>query len=300
MSKDTTFGTLLRALAVCFVCSIVVSVVVVLLRPMQEANRLADKQGSALEAAGINVTEGQTINSVFSEKMETRIVDLDTGEFISDADLTRLGINPAEYNFVDAADKAEFTYAIKTDLAKIGNHAKYMPVYLIKGGEFAGGIVLPVYGKGLWSTLYGYLALEKDGNTIINLKFYDQKETPGLGGRIADDNNWLASWKGKFVYGASGEPQIALVKGRSPAGSEAANYEIDSLSGASLTSVGVTNLLQYWMGEEGYRPFMQKFQSGRLSDLPDTEASTIVPSAVISGLTADDAPEEQATEEGES
>lgn len=265
--KDSTLGTLLRALVICFVCSIVVSVVVVFLRPIQDANKLADKQKSALQAAQIAVTDPAQISDIFSQQMETRIVDLQDAEFADKADLAALGVEVKDYDPLDVVSDSALGYKIDSDknIARIDNRARYMPVYMITDGDNKGGIVLPVYGKGLWSTLYGYLALAQDGNTIISLKFYDQKETPGLGGRIADDQRWLASWEGKLVYDVGGEPKIALVKGRSPAGSDNAQYEIDSLSGASLTSIGVTNLLKYWMGQDAYGPFMKKFQSGRIA-----------------------------------
>ena len=121
-------------------------------------------------------------------------------------------------------------------------------------------LVLPIEGKGLWSTLYGYIALDADLNTVRGITFYEHGETPGLGGEV-DNPSWKALWPGRTIHGEDGEIAIRVVKGR--AGSvEDAPHEVDGLSGATLTSNGVTYTLQFWLGEEGFGPFLRQNTRG--------------------------------------
>ena len=118
-------------------------------------------------------------------------------------------------------------------------------------------VVIPVEGYGLWGTLYGYLALEHDGNTIRGITYYDHKETPGLGGEV-DNPKWKALWPGRKAY-ENGEPAIKVIKGL--AGSvEEAPHHIDGMSGATITSNGITHMMDFWLGENGYGPFLKKFR----------------------------------------
>src|SRR5690606_36367457 len=119
-------------------------------------------------------------------------------------------------------------------------------------------IILPFRGKGLWSTMKGLVILEKDLNTIAGLGFYEHAETPGLGGEI-DNPSWQAQWVGKKVYNEDGEPAISVVKAKNQA-LEA--YQVDSLSGATLTSNGVSNALHFWMGDKGFKTFLKNLSNG--------------------------------------
>ncbi len=123
-------------------------------------------------------------------------------------------------------------------------------------------MILPVRGYGLWSTLYGFLALESDGNTIAGLGFYEHGETPGLGGEV-DNPRWKAQWPGKEVY-EDGDPVIRLIKGSVDPNAANAEHKVDGLAGATLTSKGVTNLLQFWLGERGFKPFLDNLKSGEV------------------------------------
>ena len=121
-------------------------------------------------------------------------------------------------------------------------------------------IILPIRGYGLWSTLYGFIALEADGNTVAGLGFYEHGETPGLGGEV-DNPRWKAVWPGKQVY-RDGEVAIALIKGAVDTSSANAPWQVDGLAGATLTARGVTNLVQFWLGENGFEPFLNNLKSG--------------------------------------
>ena len=89
------------------------------------------------------------------------------------------------------------------DEAGIGRRARYAPVYLVFEEDALQQAILPVHGYGLWSTMYGYLSLESDLNTVAGITFYDHAETPGLGGEI-DNPRWQSRWVGKKIYGDDG------------------------------------------------------------------------------------------------
>lgn len=149
----------------------------------------------------------------------------------------------------------------KQDLAKISRREQYAVVYLVQNPQ--GNIeklILPIRGYGLWSTLYGFIALESDGNTIAGLGFYEHGETPGLGGEI-DNPRWKAFWPGKQVY-RDGEVEIGLVKGTVDVAAVDAPWEVDGLAGATLTSKGVTNLVHFWLGKNGFEPFLNNLRAG--------------------------------------
>lgn len=256
MKKDSTLYTILAAVVLCLVCSIVVSTAAVQLRPLQEANKLQDKKRNILAVVGL-MQPGVSIDEAFKQ-VETRVVDLRTGEYDGTVD-------PAVYDQRDAAsDPARSTKLDKADdIAGIGSQANLASVYLVRNDE--GGIknvIIPVHGYGLWSTLYGFLALEGDGNTVVGLSFYDHAETPGLGGEV-DNPKWKAQWPGKQAFNADGEPALILAKGGVDPNKPTAIHQVDALSGATLTSRGVSNLLQFWLGDKGFRAYLQNVQAGR-------------------------------------
>jgi Na+-transporting NADH:ubiquinone oxidoreductase subunit C len=158
-----------------------------------------------------------------------------------------------------AADDPATSIALEDDPASIGRQSKYMTVYLLKddAGEID-KVILPLHGYGLWSTLYGFIAVEENGNDIFGLQFYSHAETPGLGAEV-DNPRWKALWKGKQLTDESGELQITVAKTAPTAGKE---FHVDALSGATLTSAGVDNLVRFWMGETGYAPFLANLKAG--------------------------------------
>ena len=258
-SNDGTSKTLVVALALCIVCSVIVSAAVVILKPIQEVNKTLDRKRNILAAAGMlqkNAT-AEDINQQFSD-INTRVVDLNTGRFADNA------VDLARYDPLKAAKDPDLSEALTTkqDLAKISRREQYAVVYLVQNPQ--GNIeklILPIRGYGLWSTLYGFIALESDGNTIAGLGFYEHGETPGLGGEI-DNPRWKAFWPGKQVY-RDGEVEIGLVKGTVDVAAVDAPWEVDGLAGATLTSKGVTNLVHFWLGENGFEPFLNNLRAGR-------------------------------------
>lgn len=253
-SNDSTGKTLMVALVLCIVCSVIVSTAAVMLRPAQLANKALDRKQNILAAAGL-LREGVSVDEQFAS-IETRVVNLDTGEFADDIDAD-------SFDQRKAADDSSLSVALSgdEDLAKISRRENYSLVYLVREGDAIDKIILPVHGYGLWSTLYGFLALEADANTVVGLGFYEHKETPGLGGEV-DNPRWKAMWPGKQVYDSSGNVALSVIKGNVNPASSNAKYEVDGLSGATLTSKGVSNLVHFWLDENGFKPFLEKLRKG--------------------------------------
>src|SRR5690606_36265681 len=147
------------------------------------------------------------------------------------------------------------------DIAKISRRENFSVVYLVNDQDGLQKVILPIKGYGLWSTLYGFLALETDANTVVGLVFYEHAETPGLGGEV-DNPNWRAKWVGKEVYDNSGNVAISVLKGSVDESSARAKYLVDGLSGATLTARGVHNMLHFWLGENGYKSFLNNLKKG--------------------------------------
>lgn len=264
LPNDSREKTLFVALALCLVCSILVSVSAVVLKPLQRANESLDLKRNLLMAAAL-IDKGastQAVEEAF-ERVDVRVIDLRTGEFVDDVDVTEFNQRRA------AADPATSErIASEDDVAGVKRRPHFANVYLVKEGDTVTQVVLPISGYGLWSTLYGFLALEPDLRTISGLKFYEHSETAGLGAEV-DNPGWLAQWKGKQAFDESGQTVIAVVKGS--AGDS--NTQVDGLAGATLTSRGVHNMLQYWLGEQGFGPFIDKYRTAQVE--PDTQASQI-------------------------
>lgn len=127
------------------------------------------------------------------------------------------------------------------------------PVFLVRQDGAIEQVILPVQGAGLWGTMYGYMAVESDGQTARGLQFYQHIETPGLGDGV-DKPAWQAQWRGKRLFDDNGDPLVEVVKGPAPAGSD---YQIDGLAGATLTGRGVSIFVQHWISDEGYGPYLK-------------------------------------------
>ena len=269
LGNDSLEKTIAIAVSLCLVCAVLVSFAAVALKPLQINNKEADMKKNILDVAGL-LEEGADINAAFAEKIEAKIVDLETGDYVEN-------INADEFDQRKAAKDPAQSVAIpkEKDIAHIRVKAKYAKVFLVKEGGTIKSIILPMHGYGLWSTLYGFLSVDADGQTVQSINFYDQAETPGLGGEVVNPN-WRALWKGKKVYAETdqpssekgliteadiGEPALSLIKGVVDNTKPGSQYQVDGLAGATLTSTGVTNLVRYWMSNEGFAPYLKKVRT---------------------------------------
>ncbi|MEN8813883.1 MAG: Na(+)-translocating NADH-quinone reductase subunit C [Glaciecola sp.] len=247
--KETLGKTVGVVLAVCLVCSIIVSGASVGLRALQNTNAALDKKSNILTAAGLLDQAGGDISGTYSKFVEERFVDLSTGEYVA---------NPAkgtgkDYNMYGKVAKAAETSTAVEGNVGFSRRANIANIYHIK--DEAGNVsrvILPIHGSGLWDLMYGFLALDADGNTIRELVYYQHKETPGLGGEIQNPA-WQALWNGKQLFN-DGEVAIQVKK---QAGKDDP-YAVDALSGATLTSNGVQNTLSYWASKNGFGLYLQR------------------------------------------
>ena len=272
--KSNNAKTISVALTLCLVCSVLVSAVAVGLKPAQIENARLDRNKNILVAAGMYNAESDTASDVAErfKDFDVEIIDLNTGDYLDDDALKAAGI--PDRNAYDAS-QATKNQALSEDLgdndpAGIGRKPKYAKVY-VKSDD-AGNpevVVLPIQGYGLWGTIYGFLTLESDMNTIKGISFYEHKETPGLGARI-EEPEWRAQWSGIQSYDEDGNVATGVTK----AGTPKDNW-VDGISGATLTGRGVSNMIQFWLGEQGYKPYLDKLRqdSGQTIDNADTQAS---------------------------
>lgn len=256
LNKDSVAGTVTIAAALSLVCSVLVSVAAVTLRPIQEKNQLLDKKKNILEAAGLLKGDTPDITEVYSKYVRPKVVDLATGDYDEsirgdDYDQYKIGKDPKVAIVLDSKD----------DIAGIRMIAPKGVVYEIYESDKLTQVVLPVHGKGLWSTMYGFLSVQADGKTVQGIGFYSHGETPGLGGEI-DNKKWKASWTGKLVYDESGEPKLEVIKGAVDLSRPSSKYQVDGLSGATITARGVGHLVRFWVGDIGFKKYLHKLSIG--------------------------------------
>lgn len=258
-TNDSIGKTLLVVLVLCLVCSVIVAGSAVGLKPRQQEQRALDKQRNILAVAGLmpQAMSAEEVASTFAERITPKLVDLKTGEVLDK--------DPASWNqalaLKDPALSTELTAS--EDPAGIKRRSNVAEIYLVRDAQQRiQEMVLPIYGNGLWSMMYAFVALDTDGRTIKGITYYDQGETPGLGGEV-ENPNWRAQFVGKKVLDDQGQPALKVVKGGAHPGDE---YAIDGLSGATLTSNGVQHSFDFWMGELGFGPFLKKVREGELNN----------------------------------
>ncbi|MBI1932456.1 MAG: Na(+)-translocating NADH-quinone reductase subunit C [Ignavibacteriales bacterium] len=256
MSSDSTKKTISVALGVCLVCSVFVSSATVALDSVQRQNKKLDKIKNILQAGNLtfNINNAEEI---FKEKIVPVIVDLENGSVLDKSKYTA-DLNPESFNIKSLSESKNYGKDIlpEEDLGNIKKRPKYMLSYeVLNSDKQIEKYIFPIFGKGLWSTMYGFIALNKDLRTVEGITFYEHGETPGLGGEV-DNQNWKASWKGKEMFDEKGNEVLTVLKGKVDPNDPNKNKQIDGLSGATLTTRGVGNLIKYWMGEDGYAKFL--------------------------------------------
>jgi Na+-transporting NADH:ubiquinone oxidoreductase subunit C len=257
---DSTRYTVLFATAVSVVCALLVATAAVGLRERQETNALLYRQKNVLLAAsllepGESATAAE-VQAIFDQRIRVRVVDLQSGRLVPEDKFDAKG-----YDQRKARNDPALSRAAAPNDAQVARLPKYGTVYQVSAAAGqAEQVVLPIEGMGMWGTVYGFLSIDRDGTTLRGLTFYEQKETPGLGGEIANPK-WQALWVGRKAYDANGVPQLTVIKG--PAGPPAQDpHRVDGLSGATITSNGITRVVRFWLSAQGYAPYLQSLKSG--------------------------------------
>lgn len=265
--KDSIKNILVVALSICFVCAIVVSGTAVMLRPQQVANKEADRYKNILVAAGL-FEQGKTttadVMDIFG-RFTIRIADLEEKRFLTESELAELDIDPATYDQRKASKEPALSQALSPteDIASISRRARYAVTYILEQDGEIERIVLPIHGYGLWSVMYGFIALDSDLTTVKGITFYEQFETAGLGGEV-ENPDWKASWQGKRIYDDEHDVALRVIKGSVDPNAANAVHQIDGLSGATITSRGVENLVNYWLGDSGFGPILADLQKRQI------------------------------------
>jgi Na+-transporting NADH:ubiquinone oxidoreductase subunit C len=248
-TSEGALKTVLVTAAVALVGSVLVATSAVLLRPLQVANKEADRQQHFAELIG-------QLPRPESVTVEALVVSLESGDEMPSLD-------PRRYDQRRAArDPAQrVPVPAEIDVAGLKARAPHAVVYLATEDDRLRQVILPVRGRGFGSMLYGYVALAPDANTVAGLTFYEHAETPGLGALI-DSPEWKAQWRDKKVRDPGGVMRLGVGTGVvAPDGPEAP-YQVDGLTGATWTGNGVTNLLHYWLGDHGFGPYLRKLRQG--------------------------------------
>ncbi|TWU47460.1 Na(+)-translocating NADH-quinone reductase subunit C [Rubripirellula tenax] len=287
---DSLSRTIATAAVLCVVCSLAVSAAAVALKPTQIANEKLDQQKNILDAAGLALGEYGLPASKLSKKqidelygwVSEALINMNDGSFNNE-------VKAADWDLAEAASDPDTSVPIENPTYDPGEVSRpsVMKVYFVKrpGSDTIQQVVLPIYGKGLWGTLWGYLALKSDLKTIQGLTYYQHKETPGLGGEV-DNPAWKAKWDGRKLYDADGTPAALVFKGPAPAENV---YAVDGLSGATITSNGVTKMLRYWASDDAYGPFLKKLGK-------DIESGAPIGNATKSDKKSSDASSDQSAD----
>jgi Na+-transporting NADH:ubiquinone oxidoreductase subunit C len=239
---------------VALVCSLMVSTAAIVLRPLQEQNRLIERSRNIVRLTGLLSSDERMDNERVLEvarSLDVRLVDLEDGEFSSDFD-------PDSFDERAAVSDAQLGVDIPPELdsARLGRRSRFKTVYLVWQDDALSRIILPIHGQGMWSTLYGFIALGADLDTIADITFYEQAETAGLGDRVADPQ-WHRLWQGKRLFDDAGGVRFRVAGGSAASGSA---FEVDGLTGATVTSVAVSALIDYWFGPHGYGPMLDRLR----------------------------------------
>jgi Na+-transporting NADH:ubiquinone oxidoreductase subunit C len=265
MHNDSTKKTIGVAVGICLVCSVLVSTAAVSLQKIQARNKKIDQLKNILIAADL-LGKDTNVQKVFEENIKSEIIDLKTGDTVPPEQYNDV-LNPANFDIKALSRDPQYSQIIPAseDIAQIKRMPVYMVVYKVEQHGKLQKLILSVYGKGLWSTLYGFLTLGNDLRTIQGITFYEQGETPGLGGEV-DNPRWQHIWKGKEAFDKDWDLRIQVIKGVVDKSSPEAKYEVDGLSSSTITTRGVDHLVRFWLGENGYGPYFKKLREEVLDE----------------------------------
>lgn len=192
------------------------------LKSLQNYNIDIDKKKNVLKSIGVDVSvlSSEEILSMYNNSITEIITDFE-GNRVESVDFSDLVLSENKMN-------GESLYSID------GNF--YLPVYI---SSLPQATIIPISGKGLWSTLFGYFAIDNDYNTVKGITFYQHKETPGLGGEV--DKKWFQNnFIGKKIKDENGTlVSIEVAKGKA----DNSMHSVDGISGATITSKGVSDFL---------------------------------------------------------
>ena len=235
---SSSLKSLVFALILCVVCSLLLTAASSGLRPWQERNAMIDRHRNILRAAGLVAEERSYSAADIEQLYRDRIRELQ--------------VDPVG-RVLEGPDARE--------------GAAGLPIYLSVEGDELRGYIVPIDSRGLWGPIHGYLALDRDGATVKGFAVYQHAETPGLGGEI--EKRWFRdNWMGKKIVTREGQfVSVGIAKGRAEeaVAKEKQPHYVDGISGATLTgkylAAGIKDTLSR------YEPVSVKFRKNQLTEL---------------------------------
>jgi Na+-transporting NADH:ubiquinone oxidoreductase subunit C len=250
--RESALRTLAVALLVCGACAALIAASVVLLRPVQKANQERDRRARVLEMIRAAPGLAELVEGIDASGLEAHMIALETGEVVETDDETIWDVH-------ERAADPELTHELpeERDTAYLETIPYQLPVYLVRDAAALRLVILPIWGEGYISTMWGYLALDGDLQQVRSIQFYEHEETPGLGAEI-ESEGWRRQWPGKRLRDETGELRIGVSKDPVDPASPDFPYTVDGISGATRTGRAVTRLVRFWLGPDGYGPLLER------------------------------------------
>lgn len=248
LPNESRTKTLIVAFLVAAGATLLLSGATVLLRPIQAQNRAAEAKAqlAALVAGVPGMTE---LLEGAGGQLSTVVIDLDRGAAAE-------GVTPE--TLPDAlADGANWSaLAPGDDLAGLGRRPDLAQIYLLRAGDTIRLLLLPMAGAGYNGTINAVMALQGDLATVAGFAIIGHQETPGLGARI-EEPAWLAQFVGRQTRDERGQLRFAVARG------SAGNvHEVDGITGATRTTNGISQMVRFWLGPQGYGPLLEAIRRG--------------------------------------
>ena len=276
MQRDSVQNTFKVAILLCLVCSVIVSSLAVGLRSTQLEQKQTFRQQNILTAAGLWNAEADSAadaKRLFESSIKAVVVDLETNKETNKFEVGDPRIDPK----AATSDASMHTLVTELgdgvrDIASLRRREHYATIYEVRNGGELQTLVIPIRGYGLWSTLWGFIALDvsaadkgPEAITVKGLSYYQHGETPGLGGEV-ENPLWKAKWPGKKIFDADWNVEVEVSK------TATTDYQVDAISGATITSNGVTAMLQFWLGEYGFGPYLKRISASAPKTSTDVDS----------------------------
>lgn len=193
------------------------------------------------DVAGLSNKE---VQDIFTTQIQQKVLNM-KGEELSPEQ-----IKAATNGAADSAEKLNLGKEMKKNESD-----RLLPLYIFKAADKKVYNIVSVRGKGLWDEIWGHIALEDDWKTISGANFDHKGETPGLGAEIKDNQSWVNQFTGKKIYNNNGDfTSVKIMK----AGAKDKTYQVDGISGATITSNGVDEMLE--RGLKYYEPYIKNLK----------------------------------------
>ena len=238
MNKNSNTYQILYAAVMVLLVGTLLAFIYMALKPKQNENIANDTRKQILSALHIAATDDAQVKDMYEKYIiQDMLVD-------------------AQGNIIDTAKNVAFDVPMKKNV-KLPVAERQLPVMKCRMDDGSIKYVLPVYGAGLWGPIWGYIAVNDDGNTIYGANFSHEGETPGLGARIAEQP-FQDEFKDKHLFVDGKFRSVAVLK----KGQKATNgaEQIDALTGATITSRGVSDMMEACLAP--YEAFLKKLQGG--------------------------------------